>query len=61
MFDGSWFFKVDFNLVFLLVYIGMFGMLGMMVYFGIFEVGELKEGDCVLVFGGVGVVGSIVG
>ena len=61
VFDGSRSFKVDPNLVPLPVYIGTLGMPGMTAYFGILEVGELKEGDRVLVSGGAGAVGSIVG
>lgn len=60
-FDGKNWYKVDINLVFMIVYIGILGMLGMIVYFGILEVGKIKEGDVVLVFGVVGVVGSVVG
>ena len=33
----------------------------MTAYFGILEVGEIKEGDVVLVSGGAGAVGSVVG
>jgi NADPH-dependent curcumin reductase CurA len=36
-------------------------MTGMTAYFGILEVGELKEGDSVLVSGAAGAVGSVVG
>ena len=36
-------------------------MPGMTAYFGILEVGELKEGDTVLVSGAAGAVGSVVG
>lgn len=43
------------------IYIGMLGMFGMIVYFGLLEVGEFKEGDMVVVFGVAGVVGIIVG
>lgn len=61
VFDGSNSFKVDPSLVPLPVYIGTLGMPGMTAYFGILEVGALKEGDVVLVSGGAGAVGSIVG
>lgn len=59
--DGKSFFKVDPNLVPLPVYTGTLGMPGMTAYFGLLEVGKLKEGDRVLVSGAAGAVGSIVG
>ncbi|KAG1648869.1 putative NADP-dependent oxidoreductase YfmJ [Nymphon striatum] len=43
------------------MYIGTLGMPGMTAYFGITEVGKVKEGDVVLVSGAAGAVGSIVG
>lgn len=61
VFDGTKSFKVDPNLVPLPVYIGTLGMPGMTAYFGILEVGQIKEGETVLVSGGAGAVGSIVG
>ena len=36
-------------------------MPGMTAYFGILKVGEIKEGDTVLVSGAAGAVGSVVG
>ena len=42
-------------------YIGTLGMPGMTAYFGILEVGKIKEGDVVLVSGAAGAVGSVVG
>ena len=43
------------------MYIGTLGMPGMTAYFGILEVGKIKEGDTVLVSGAAGAVGSVVG
>jgi NADPH-dependent curcumin reductase len=42
-------------------YLSVLGMPGMTAYFGILEVGELKEGDVVVVSGAAGAVGSVVG
>jgi len=55
------FYKVDANLAPMPVYIGTLGMPGMTAYFGILEVGKIKEGDVVLVSGAAGAVGSVVG
>ncbi len=59
--DGKGWHKVDPKLAPLPTYTGALGMPGMTAYFGILEVGELKEGDTVLVSGAAGAVGSIVG
>jgi len=59
--DGKTFYKVDPSLVPLPVYTGTLGMPGMTAYFGILEVGKIKEGDTVLVSGAAGAVGSVVG
>ena len=59
--DGKGCHKVDPSLAPLPMYLGTLGMPGMTAYFGILEVGELKEGDAVLVSGAAGAVGSIVG
>ena len=59
--DGKGWHKVDPKLAPLPTYTGTLGMPGMTAYFGILEVGELKEGDAVLVSGAAGAVGSIVG
>ncbi|MBU3012374.1 NADP-dependent oxidoreductase [Polaribacter vadi] len=58
--SDNWY-KVDTNLAPMPVYIGTLGMPGMTAYFGITEVGKIKEGDIVLVSGAAGAVGSIVG
>ena len=57
--DGQNWYKVDPKLAPLPVYIGTLGMPGMTAYFGILEVGQIKEGETVLV--SAGAVGSIVG
>ena len=59
--DGKGWHKVDPTLASLPMYLGTLGMPGMTAYFGILEVGELKEGDTVLVSGAAGAVGSVVG
>ena len=59
--DGKGWHKVDPALAPLPMYLGTLGMPGMTAYFGILEVGELKEGDTVLVSGAAGAVGSVVG
>ncbi len=59
--DGQNYYKVDPNLAPMPTYIGTLGMPGMTAYFGITEVGKIKEGDIVLVSGAAGAVGSVVG
>lgn len=59
--DGKDWYPVDTKLAPMPVYIGTLGMPGMTAYFGILEVGALKEDDIVLVSGAAGAVGSIVG
>ncbi len=59
--DGQGHFKVDTSLVPMTKYLGTLGMPGMTAYFGILEVGKIKEGDVVLVSGAAGAVGSVVG
>jgi NADPH-dependent curcumin reductase CurA len=53
--------KVDPDLAPLPAYLGALGMTGMTAYFGLLEVGEMKEGDTVVVSGAAGAVGSVVG
>jgi len=59
--DGKGWYPVDAKLAPLPTYIGTLGMPGMTAYFGILEVGKIKEGDTVLVSGGAGAVGSVAG
>ncbi len=59
--NGENWYKVDENLAPMPMYIGTLGMPGMTAYFGILEVGKVKEGDVVLVSGAAGAVGSVVG
>ena len=59
--DGKGFYQVDPAMAPLTTYIGTLGMPGMTAYFGILEVGRIREGDVVLVSGAAGAVGSTVG
>jgi NADPH-dependent curcumin reductase CurA len=59
--NGKGWYKVDDKLAPMPMYLGVLGMPGMTAYFGILEVGKIKEGDVVLVSGAAGAVGSIVG
>lgn len=59
--DGKGYYPVNPKLAPLPTYIGTLGMPGMTAYFGILEVGKIKEGNTVLVSGAAGAVGSIVG
>jgi len=59
--DGEGYYPVDPKMAPLPNYIGTLGMTGMTAYFGITEVGKIKEGDVVLVSGAAGAVGSVVG
>jgi NADPH-dependent curcumin reductase CurA len=43
------------------VALGLFGLTGMTAYFGLLDVGRLKEGDLVVVSGAAGATGSTVG
>jgi NADPH-dependent curcumin reductase CurA len=59
--DGQGALKVDPAAAPLPTYLGALGMPGMTAYFGLLDVGALKEGDTVLVSGAAGAVGSLVG
>jgi NADPH-dependent curcumin reductase CurA len=53
--------KVDPAMAPLPKFLGVLGMPGMTAYFGILDVGAIKEGEVVLVSGAAGAVGSLVG
>ncbi|MFB7718429.1 NADP-dependent oxidoreductase [Nocardia sp. NPDC056100] len=59
--DGRGVQKVDLNVASGPTWLGTLGMPGMTAYFGLLEVGKLKEGDVVLVSAAAGAVGSIAG
>lgn len=59
--DGKGHIRVDTSLVPMTKYLAVLGMPGMTAYFGILEVGKIKEGDVVLISGAAGAVGSIAG
>jgi NADPH-dependent curcumin reductase CurA len=59
--NGEGYYPVDTSLAPMPMYIGTLGMPGMTAYFGILEVGKIKEGETVLVSGAAGAVGSVVG
>ncbi|MEH6405284.1 MAG: NADP-dependent oxidoreductase, partial [Sneathiella sp.] len=59
--DGKDLVKVDPKLAPLESYLGGLGMPGLTAFFGLTDVGAVKEGDTVLVSGAAGAVGSLVG
>ncbi|GAA2782668.1 NADP-dependent oxidoreductase [Kitasatospora paracochleata] len=59
--DGRGTLKVDPSRAPLSTYLGALGMPGMTAYFGLLDVGALKEGETVVVSGAAGAVGSLVG
>ena len=59
--NGKGLTKVDPKVAPLPVYLGTLGMPGMTAYFGILEVGQLKDGETVVVSGAAGAVGQVVG
>ncbi|MES1955539.1 NADP-dependent oxidoreductase [Salinisphaera hydrothermalis] len=61
VFPGDELRKVDTSLADLPVYLGALGMPGMTAYFGTLDVGQLAEGDVVLVSAASGAVGALVG
>ncbi|WP_211220990.1 NADP-dependent oxidoreductase [Nocardioides insulae] len=59
--DGSGVSRIDLGLAPAPTWLGALGMPGMTAYFGLLDVGRLREGDTVLVSGAAGAVGSVVG
>jgi hypothetical protein len=59
--DGSGVIKIDPELAPLPTFLGALGLTGLTAYFGLLDVGKLKEGETVVVSGAAGAVGSIVG
>ncbi|HYZ29697.1 MAG TPA: NADP-dependent oxidoreductase [Thermoleophilaceae bacterium] len=53
--------KVDTQMAPLAAFLGGLGMPGLTAYFGLTEVGNLEEGDTVVVSGAAGAVGSVAG
>ena len=59
--DGAGVMSVDPDVAPLTTYLGTLGLTGMTAYFGLLDVGDLQEGETVLVSGAAGAVGSAVG
>lgn len=59
--DGSGVNKIDPALAPLPTYLGALGMTGLTAYFGLLDVGRLKDGETVVVSGAAGSVGSVAG
>lgn len=53
--------KVDLNVAPLLRYLSALGITGMTAYFGLFDVGEMKSGETVVVSAAAGAVGMVAG
>ncbi|WP_198042115.1 NADP-dependent oxidoreductase [Kitasatospora azatica] len=59
--DGRGALKIEPSLAPPATFLGALGMSGMTAYFGLLDVGALKEGETVVVSGAAGAVGSLVG
>ena len=53
--------KVDPSLAPIQSYLGVLGWPGMTAYFGLLDIGKVKEGDTVVISGAAGAVGSVTG
>lgn len=59
--DGDDATKISEELAPLPAYLGVLGMTGMTAYFGLLDVGQMAEGERVLISGAAGAVGSVAG
>jgi NADPH-dependent curcumin reductase CurA len=59
--DGRGVMKIDPSIAPAPTYLGALGLSGLTAYFGLFDVGRLKEGDTVAVSGAAGAVGNVAG
>ena len=59
--DGKGVSRIDTRLAPPPVWLGTLGMPALTAYFGLFDVGQLKEGDVVVVSGAAGAVGTVAG
>ncbi|HEY2205339.1 MAG TPA: NADP-dependent oxidoreductase [Pseudonocardia sp.] len=59
--DGEGVLVVDTSIAPIPTYLSALGMTGLTAYFGLFEVGALRDGETVLVSGAAGAVGTMVG
>jgi NADPH:quinone reductase len=59
--DGRGTMKVDSSVAPLSAYLGVLGVTGMTAYFGLLDIGELRNGQSVVVSGAAGAVGSVAG
>jgi NADPH-dependent curcumin reductase CurA len=59
--DGKGVIRIDPSLAPAPTYLGTLGLSGLTAYFGLLDVGKLKEGDTVVVSGAAGAVGSVAG
>ena len=59
--DGRGAIKVDVAAAPPATYLGALGMPGMTAYFGLLDIGDLQEGDTVVVSGAAGAVGTVAG
>ena len=59
--DGKDTFKIDTDLAPAPTWLGMLGLSGITAYFGLLDVGQLKQGETVVISGAAGAVGSAAG
>jgi NADPH-dependent curcumin reductase CurA len=59
--DGRGALKVDISAAPPATYLGALGLPGMTAYFGLLDIGDLQEGDTVVVSGAAGAVGTVAG